>query len=65
MVKYGDAGTGIFILPPSLESLRARLMSREQDNEAVITTRMAQATTEMSHYQQADYLVINDSFDRA
>ena len=63
--KYGDVGTGIFILPPSLKSLRARLMSRGQDNEEVIATRMAQATTEMSHYQQADYLVINDSFDRA
>tara|TARA_X000000368_G_scaffold414472_1_gene404390 strand:+ start:383 stop:1027 length:645 start_codon:yes stop_codon:yes gene_type:complete len=63
--KYGDTGTGVFILPPSLEALRARLMARGQDNEEVIATRMAQATTEMAHYQQADYLVINDSFDSA
>jgi guanylate kinase len=63
--EYGESGTGIFILPPSLEALRDRLMARGQDNDEVIATRMAQATTEMSHYQQADYLVINDSFESA
>ncbi len=55
----------IFILPPSKESLRARLNRRGQDGEKVIEARMAEAQSEMSHYAEADYLVINDEFDRA
>lgn len=55
----------IFILPPSLEALRERLTNRGQDGEDVIAERMAKAVHEMSHYEQADYLVVNDSFDRA
>lgn len=55
----------IFILPPSKESLRERLTNRGQDDEAVISARMAEAKSEMSHYGEADYLVINDYFDMA
>src|SRR5690606_4096960 len=55
----------IFILPPSLEALRERLTNRGQDGEDVIAGRMAKAVHEMSHYDQADYLVVNDSFERA
>jgi len=52
----------IFILPPSLPALRERLTSRGQDDEAIINQRMAEATNEMSHYTEAEYLVINDVF---
>ncbi|PCJ43589.1 MAG: guanylate kinase [SAR86 cluster bacterium] len=55
----------IFILPPSLETLRARLTSRGQDDSAVIEKRMAEAVSELSHYPQADHLLINDNFDLA
>lgn len=55
----------IFILPPSKESLRERLTNRGQDDEAVISARMAEAKSEMSHYGEANYLVINDHFDLA
>ncbi len=55
----------IFILPPSLETLRARLTSRGQDDSAVIEQRMAEAVNELSHYAQADYLLINDNFEAA
>lgn len=55
----------IFILPPSLTALRERLTQRAQDDDAVIEARMAEAVNEMSHYNQADYLVINDDFDVA
>jgi len=55
----------IFIVPPSLETLRARLTGRGQDSAEVIAGRMAQAVTEMSHYPEADYLVVNDDFDDA
>ena len=55
----------IFILPPSLPALQLRLESRRQDGAEVIQERMRQAVGEMSHYGEADYLVVNDDFDRA
>jgi guanylate kinase len=55
----------IFILPPSEEELRHRLEGRGQDNEEVIAKRMSAARTEVSHYLEYDYLVINDDFDQA
>jgi len=55
----------IFIVPPSKAALRSRLTGRGQDNEAVIARRMADATSESSHYPEYDYLVINDDFDQA
>jgi guanylate kinase len=56
---------GIFILPPSQQALRERLTGRGQDPQSVIDKRMDQAIDEMSHYVEADYLVINDDFDTA
>jgi guanylate kinase len=56
---------GIFILPPSLEALEKRLTGRGTDKPEVIAGRMAKAVNEMSHYPQADYLVINDQFEAA
>jgi len=55
----------IFILPPSRATLEQRLTQRGQDDAAIIAARMAQAVSEMSHYVEADYLVVNDSFDTA
>jgi len=55
----------IFILPPSKESLEARLRQRGQDDELVITRRMQDAVSEMSHYHEFDYLIINDIFEAA
>lgn len=55
----------IFILPPSAEELRRRLQNRGQDSEDVIKNRMIKATAEMSHYNEYDYLIINDDFDIA
>ncbi len=59
------AAVSIFVLPPSMSVLRERLEQRNQDNSAIITQRMAQAQTEMMHYHEFDYLVINDDFDVA
>lgn len=56
---------GIFILPPSLDALLQRLNTRGQDDDAVIQKRMAQAREEISHYPEADYLIVNDNFDKA
>lgn len=55
----------IFILPPSKAALRERLQGRGQDSDEVIERRMADATSESSHYHEFDYLVINDKFDEA
>lgn len=55
----------IFILPPSKAALRDRLDNRGQDDESVIDRRMSEAVSEMSHYREADFLVINDVFDVA
>ncbi len=55
----------IFILPPSRDALRNRLLNRAQDDSQVIEQRMAQAINEMSHYHEFDYLIINDVFENA
>ena len=55
----------VFILPPSREALQERLSNRGQDSDEVIASRMALATTEMSHYVEYDYIVINDDFQIA
>lgn len=56
---------GIFILPPSLSTLLERLTGRGQDDQDVIDKRMAKARDEISHYAEAEYLVVNDNFERA
>jgi guanylate kinase len=55
----------IFIMPPSKAALRQRLDNRGQDDKTVIDGRMQEAVNEMSHYKEADYLVINDVFQEA
>lgn len=55
----------IFILPPSLEALRDRLVRRGQDSEEVIEERMREATAEISYSSEFDYLIINDDFELA
>ncbi len=55
----------IFILPPSIAVLQQRLKGRGQDSDEVIERRMRDATAEMSHYQEFDYLIVNDDFQQA
>lgn len=55
----------IFILPPSTAALRQRLTGRGQDDESVIERRMQSARDEISHYGEADYVVLNDRFETA
>lgn len=55
----------IFILPPTQQALRQRLTNRGQDSDEVIDDRMREAVSEMSHYVEYDYLVINDDFAHA
>ena len=57
--------TTIFICPPSKEELEKRLKGRGQDSDEVIQGRMAQAQSECSHFEEFDYIIINDDFDQA
>ncbi|MDX9739727.1 MAG: guanylate kinase [Gammaproteobacteria bacterium] len=59
------AAIGIFVLPPSIDVLRQRLQSRRQDTPEVIERRMRGALSEMSHYDEYDYLVVNGDFEAA
>lgn len=61
---YPDA-IGIFILPPSLAVLEERLQGRGTDSQDVITHRMSKAISEISHYDEYEFVVINDDFDTA
>jgi len=53
----------VFLLPPSIEALEARLRSRGTDPEDVIRSRMARARAEISHWDGYDYVVINDDME--
>jgi guanylate kinase len=55
----------IFILPPSIDVLQQRLEGRGQDSKEIIRRRMRDAVEEMSHYNEFDYLIVNDSFKQA
>ncbi len=55
----------IFILPPSKAALQERLEGRGQDSQAIIVRRMRDAQSEMQHYNEFDYLLINDDFSTA
>jgi guanylate kinase len=55
----------IFILPPSLDELERRLRERRTDSEAVIERRLRDATNDMSHWDEFDYVIINDDLDIA
>ncbi|WP_105214595.1 guanylate kinase [Pseudoalteromonas sp. T1lg22] len=57
--------TTIFILPPSKDELQSRLTNRGQDSAEVIAARMEKAQSETSHYDEYDYVVVNDDFDTA
>jgi guanylate kinase len=61
---FTDA-TMIFILPPSIDTLRQRLSTRAQDSTEVIEQRLAGAVTEMIQYVNFDYVIINDNFEVA
>jgi len=62
--RFAEAVT-IFILPPSWEELRQRLVRRGEDSPEVIELRLKNAATEMAQVERFDYVIINDLFERA
>ena len=55
----------VFILPPSKDALETRMRNRGQDSEETIARRLAAAREEMSHYDEFDYVIVNEHFDAA
>jgi guanylate kinase len=55
----------IFILPPSAEELRDRLIGRAQDSASTVAKRMAKASAEISHWPEYDYVIVNDDIESA
>ncbi len=62
--SFPDA-VSVFIVPPSLDVLKQRLLKRRQDKDEVISDRMKKARDELSHYPEFDYLIVNDNFEKA
>nr|WP_245575015.1 guanylate kinase [Chitinilyticum litopenaei] len=63
--RLHPAVIGIFVLPPSLDVLEGRLRGRGKDSDEVIARRMAVAREEISHVDEADYVIINEHVDEA
>ena len=63
--KLDPTACSIFILPPSVETLRHRLETRALDDENTIERRMRQARQEIAQGEKSDYRVVNDEFERA
>jgi guanylate kinase len=61
--RMGDDLVRVFILPPSAEELRQRLIRRAQDSATVVAKRMAEASNEISHWAEYDYVIINDDLE--
>ena len=65
-VREAFSGTlSVFILPPSIDALRARLVGRGQDSAEVVERRMRAARSELGHYEEFDRIVVNDDFERS
>ena len=60
-----DDLVSVFILPPTLDELERRLKTRAQDSDEVVKKRMEKATQEISHWEEYDYVVVNEDLDKA
>lgn len=58
-----DSIVSIFILPPSMQELERRLRARAQDKEEVVQNRMKEARAEISHYDEYDFILVNDDLN--
>ncbi|EDM74084.1 Guanylate kinase [Plesiocystis pacifica SIR-1] len=63
--RFPDSVVLVFILPPSLRELEQRLRRRATDADEVIARRLKVARSEMAHYDEYDYLIVNDDLDTA
>lgn len=59
----GHLAVSVFLLPPSISALEARLKTRGQDSAEVVAGRMAKSRDEISHWEEYDYVLVNDNLD--
>jgi guanylate kinase len=64
-IKAGRDVVRVFVLPPSISELRRRLYARAQDKPEVIERRVEKAKSEIEHWGEYDYVIVNDDFDRS
>ena len=62
--KMGEDMISVFILPPSMGELEQRLYRRSQDHESTILDRMSKAVSEISHWAEYDYVLVNEDLDK-
>ncbi|MEM9838981.1 MAG: guanylate kinase [Pseudomonadota bacterium] len=63
--RAGGDVVSVFILPPSRDTLEKRLKNRAQDSDEVVAQRMEMADSEISHYAEYDYVIVNDDIEKA
>jgi guanylate kinase len=63
--RTGIEAVSIFILPPSFEILRRRLVGRQSENSEALAVRLQNSRGEVEHYREFDYIVLNDDVERA
>src|ERR1700748_60967 len=63
--KMSADGVSVFILPPTMTKLQSRLHRRAEDSEEVIQTRLANSRSEIEHWREYDYVIVNDDLDAA
>lgn len=63
--RAGIEAVSIFILPPSFEILRRRLIGRQSENSEALAVRLQNSRGEVEHYREFDYIVLNDDVERA
>ena len=63
--KMGEDVVSVFILPPNKRELENRLKTRGQDSDIVVKNRMDEASSEITHWAEYDYLIINDNLDES
>jgi guanylate kinase len=62
--RMQDDIVGVFVLPPTATELRQRLDRRAEDDVAVIARRLANAATEIAHWSEYDYVLVNEDLDK-
>lgn len=65
VARQFECAVRVFLLPPSLQTLRTRLVERKRDPENAIQSRLQMAIEDMKHYTEFDYVILNDDFDAA
>jgi guanylate kinase len=63
--KLSSDLVAVFVLPPSLDALRTRLLARAQDSASVVSARMAKSAEETSHWSEYDYVIVNHDIEES